>query len=291
MRMLLWFRKEKFKTLALELLEQKRLRGEVGNRPTNTYASAKARLDRLILHFGHTALSEITEADWATYVVNRLKKRPGSKFFDDRKYMRQVMLEAQRRRLVLQTPRLKIPDLPTIVGREITPPEVRRLFQNASPELRFQIDIASLMGLRLREMLYLRWDQIDWARQTIHLLPSDTKTRRAREVPINPDLIPRFRKRYMQRKSRYVFPRKTDLTRPTHHNRWEWKACKRKAGVSARWHDWRHTAATKMLRRGNSVQAVRTYLGMSEAVLTRIYQHLNIDDLRLVARRMSQKGK
>ncbi len=278
------WRKPTFKDLAIEILEQKQI-----IRAPTTYASAKVRFDRLIDHFGDTSLSEITESKWQKYVSERMKKKPGCKFFDDKKYMRQVMLEAHRRGIIQRTFRLPIPDVPGTVGREISEAEKVKLFQHAPEKLRFQMDIARLMGLRKKELLHLTWDQINWERQTISFSPANVKTRRGREVPINPDLITRFRHRFLERKSRYVFPAPKNAARPELIRR-AWIRCKKKAGVDARWHDWRHTCATVMLRLGNSVEAVKRYLGMSAKVLTRIYNHLNIDDMRRVATTMSGTG-
>lgn len=283
----MWFKqKAKFKDLALEVLELKKLSAP------NTRACAKFRLERLIRFFGSMYVTEIDELAWARYVGWRHEQLPGCKFFDDRKYMMQVMLEAYRRGLVSIKPRLRIPDLPTIVGREVTEQELDLLSWNAPSRLWFQIQIAYLMGMRSREILHLRWNQIDWQRETITLLPADTKTRRGREIPINPDLIAEFKDRFLKRKSDYVFAGRKDASRPQSNNKTAWQACKRRANVTGiRFHDLRHTAATKMLRAGGSVQAVKKYLGMSETILTRVYQHLNIDDLRMVSNLMSQKPK
>lgn len=272
----MWLRKEKFRTLAKEILDQKLLRAP------STYAPAKTRLDRLSQYFGDLPLSKVTEKKWEGYVLWRLKDRPGSKFFDDRKYMKQVILEAYQRKIIDRPLKLRIPDVPTNVGKEITTDEIRRLRANASPELRFHLDIALLMGLRKNEMFRLRWDQFDWDREIITLEPADTKTRKGRIVPINQVLLPEFKKRFAGRASKYVLPGAKNLNKPRQSNRRQWRTCKRRADVKARWHDWRHTCASIMLRVGNSLEAVKKYLGMSMHILLRIYAHLNIDDLRKV---------
>lgn len=243
---------------------------------------AKLRLTRLVRYFGDTPLKKIDEGAWGGYVHWRLAQRPGSKLFDDRKYMRQVVLEAHRLGAIQVPPRLAIPDIPGTIGREITKPEIKRLLKNASSPLRFQIEIGYLMGLRLREMLRLRWDRIDWKRKTIRLLPSDTKTRRGREIPIHPRLLRRFKACYRKRKSDYVFPSPLGPWRPCNDNRHAWERCKRKAGVKARWHDLRHTCATRLLRAGHSLRIVRKILGNGERVLAEIYDHPDLSDLRAV---------
>jgi integrase len=264
-----------FEELARQILEEKKLRAK------NTYASARVQLFRLIDHFGPARVSSITEQSWNHYVGKRREKDPACRLFDDRKYMRQVLLLAYRQHHLARKVKLWIPDLPSAVGREITAEEIDRLSAKAPPELLFQMEIALKMGLRLREMLHLRWDQIDWTRRTVKLQPADTKTRRGREVPINADLLDRFTMRYAGAgRSPFVFPSPKNPTKPQHNNKRSWRRCKREAMVRCRWHDWRHTCATLMLRRGASISATRKFLGMSETVLQNIYQHLDLDDLR-----------
>jgi integrase/recombinase XerD len=50
--------------------------------------------------------------------------------------------------------------------------------------------------------------------------------------------------------------------------------------VKARWHDLRHTCATRMLRRGTPLHVAKAVLGMSLKVLVEIYAHVNLDDWR-----------
>jgi len=263
-----------FESLAGEILEEKKLRAK------NTLVAAKVQLTRLSDHFGKMRVHRITERDWARYVAVRREKAPGCRLFDDRKYMRQVLLRAYNQGFLKRKIRLWIPDRPSSAGREITDHELKRLFLAAGPELSFQMEIALKMGLRLREMLGLRWSQIDWTRRSVRLSADETKTRRGREVPINPDLLDRFSKRFAGSRSPYVFPSPADPLKPQHDNKATWRTVKRKAEVRARWHDFRHTCATLMLRRGASVSATRRLLGMSEKVLREIYEHLDLDDLR-----------
>jgi integrase len=187
---------------------------------------------------------------------------------------------ALRKGLVKSIIPLPVPDIPSDVGREVTDEEIKRLYAVSRDELRFQIEIAVKMGLRLREMLSLRWDRIEWASRLVRLRPEDTKTRRGRIIPMNSDLFPQFESRFRIAKTPFVFPRVTDPTRPMHDNKKQWQAAKRRAGVKARWHDLRHSAATVAIRRGVPLATVSRLLGMSEGMLLKIYHHVNVDDLR-----------
>lgn len=271
-----WIFEPRFDTVALSVLESKK------NRSPSTQISAKIHIERLIEYFGALRLSKITEATWANYIFLESQKRH-RKFFDDRKYMRMILLYAQRQGHVRNLIRLAIPDAPWNAGRELSRAELRRLFRYAGPGLRFQMEIALKMGLRLREMLRLRWDQFNWKRELVTFLPTDTKTRRGRQVPIPPSLIPKFRARRAAG-GLYVFPSEKVPNRPSNSNRTAWRRIKRKARVKCRWHDLRHTCATEMLRRGVTREVAARYLGMSSRILDRIYLHLNTEDLRKAVR-------
>lgn len=282
-------RKAKFSEIALTVLRLREIKSE------ETRKAARQWIPRLIEFFGSVWISEMTEELWVEYVARERERRP-RKFFDDRKYMRMILRFAELRGFLARKVELPIPDPPWDAGREITRPELRRLRRAAaptpeSPDLRFQIDIGWKMGLRLREMLRLRWDQIDWKNGCIHFSPARTKTRRARIVPLNPDLIAQFLERRALSAALFVFPNPKDTSRPQNNNKTAWRRCKAKARVTARWHDLRHTSATVMLRRGIPRHIVRRYLGMSNRVLDRIYTHLSIEDLQSAAITMSEQPR
>lgn len=271
----------RFETYARTILKRKAVLAP------KTAVAAKHHISRLMRAFRGVPLTHFNEGHWVRYIVRERRANPSRRFYDDRKYLRAVLNAALREGLIARHIELPNPDVPRRIGREILQAELTLIFKSANPELQLQIEIAYKMGMRLREMLHLRWERFDWAEGIIKLEPCDTKTRRGRTFPINDDVMGRLRELHSRSRSPYVFPSRYDLSRPRDDNKTAWKAALRRAGVRARWHDLRHTAASLMLRRGATVPIVRAYLGMSERVLTEIYQHLNMDELRAVARLMS----
>lgn len=273
--------KPNFENYAIRVLERKLLRS------VTTHRTARSHFRRLSQFFKGVPVHHITDARWIEFALARRKTHPKARLYDDRKHLNTILRAAYFEGIIPRRILLTIYDKKTCAGREISAFELGKLYQHASPALTLQIEIALKMGLRLREMLYLRWDQFDWEKRLISLLTSDTKTRRARVVPINPDVYDRLRVRYSGKYSDYVFPRRSDCTKPQETNRRSWELVKHKADVKARWHDLRHTCATLMIRRGIPVSTASKVLGMSQKVLTDIYAHLNDDDLANVARVMS----
>lgn len=278
----MWFNKQiTFAELAEKVLNLKQLKSE------KTRTAATFHITRLTKTFGSRRPSKIGESDWTQYILLESAKKSRT-FFDDKKYMRMILLYGQREGLVKNQIRLPIPDLPSDAGREISQVELQLLLAHANPQLAFQIQISYKMGFRLREMLHLKWDRFDWKRKTVRLKRVDTKTRRGREVPITSDLYRKFRALFALSNSPYVFPHRFDPNRPQHDNKSAWIRLKRRVGISCRWHDLRHTCATVMLRKKVPDHIVRRYLGMSKSVLHSIYAHLNIEDLRIAADAMTK---
>lgn len=279
-RMLFLRKKTTFREVAEKVLSAKVLKSEA------TQTAAKFWIPRLIENFGEIPVSELTEDHWTEYIVREKGKR-ARKFFDDRKYMRQCLKYAARNGIVKKPIELPIPDPPWDAGKEIRDHELRMLEHNAGPTLRFQIRIGWKMGLRLREMLNLRWAQIDIDRGIVTLASADTKTRKGRKVPIPSDLLPEFSARFVLAASEFVFPgRGTGAAQTT--NKKAWELCKKLSGVRARWHDLRHTCATLLLRKGIPSHVVEDYLGMSSKVLNKVYAHADIDDLKAAAESLSK---
>lgn len=263
-----------FAELAKYMLELKKLNSR------KTQIAARLHIGRLIQFFGAMPVKEITDLDWGRFVVQEQTKKPGRTMFDDRKYMRMIMLHAFNEGYTKRRLRLSIPHAPCQAGKEVRDEEIERLLSLASKKLRFQIEIALELGLRLREMLYLKWERIDWEARMIRLLPQDTKTRRARNVPINPALYEKFleRQKELQGRSPYVFPSPMNAQKPQDDNKKAWHRLKRLAGVKARWHDLRHTCVTRLSRAGIKPRIVGKMLGMSPTLVLKRYDHVRDEE-------------
>lgn len=267
-------RPPKFKAFALRVLERKKLKSP------KTYQGAELHMRKLVDFFGDKELKEVNEDAWIQYCVWRRRGNPTCRLFDDRKHLISVMLAAYREAYLPRQLQFSVVDEKRDAGREISDEELGRIYQFANPEMTLQIDIALKMGMRYREMLYLRWERIEWGQGLIRLSPRETKTRRGRVIPLPGELLVRLKARHAQAKSLFVFPGRDNLDRPRQTNALTWRRILRKAGVKARWHDLRHTCATRMLRRGVPPHVVRALLGMGLKVLMEIYAHQSTDDLR-----------
>jgi integrase len=157
------------------------------------------------------------------------------------------------------------------------------------PVLRVLVLAAAMSGLRQSELLGLRWRDIDWAAQRIRVRntfvrgehstagKSDLSTRRS--VPMADRLageLDRWSKRAAYASDDdlvFAHPSKgspLDRSKVTR----RFKAACRDAGVRVvRFHDLRHTFATRLAASGQPLRTIQEFLGHADSKTTQIYAH------------------
>ncbi len=135
--------------------------------------------------------------------------------------------------------------------------------------LRPIVQIALNTAMRLREILYLKWCNVDFNRNII--VVTKTKSKKNRNVPMNRLVTETLQG--IERKSEYVFcDHKTG--EPYHSVKTTFgKALKRAGLIGVRFHDLRHTAATMMVMNGVDLATVKEILGHSDIEMTMRYAH------------------
>ncbi|MGE5443772.1 MAG: site-specific integrase, partial [Ignavibacteriales bacterium] len=157
--------------------------------------------------------------------------------------------------------------------RILTIEEEDLLLANAEEPLKSFIQIALHTGLRLNSIRTLTWECIDFSTNTITIEATYSKNKKTHIVPMNTDI----RKVLLENKlrcgsSEYVFPEFLKVTKTAISQRF--KALCKKLGIKGiRFHDLRHTAATRMVESGISIDKVSKILGHSSIQMTMRYSH------------------
>ena len=148
-------------------------------------------------------------------------------------------------------------------------------------EFKDLVTIAVNTGLRLNELLNLKWNQINLETKTITLDNREhiTKTKRIRSIPINNNIFPIIKSMRSISKCANVFPneeRNKDI-----HVSQKFKSYIRKSKLndSLHFHSLRHTFASWLIQSGVNIYNVSKLLGHSNIKTTEIYAHLRQDDL------------
>lgn len=158
-------------------------------------------------------------------------------------------------------------------AKHLAKPENRRTI--ISPYATAAIRLLLFTGARLREILGLRWDWIDFERKLIFL--PDSKTGK-KTIVLNAPAIAQLTK--LARVGAYVIagndPEKprADIKRP-------WSAIAKRAELTGiRIHDLRHSYASTGVGAGLGLPIVGKLLGHTQVQTTQRYAHLELDPIR-----------
>ncbi len=195
----------------------------------------------------------------------------------------------------------KLPE-PSDVGRALSPDEEGRLLgaaaKNKSPYVVPFIHIALCTGMRHDEIRTLQLERLDLANRELRVGKAKTAVGRGRGIPMNDDLYQAIADQveWLERTfgspkpEWYLFPfcrvvKPIDPTRPVTTIKSAWESVRKTAGVKCRFHDLRHTAATKMAENGTPEETMKALLGhMSKRMIER-YSHI-----RKASRRQAVEG-
>lgn len=230
-------------------------------------------------YFGTKKLSDIRAEDIDIYKQKRLSEGiKQNTLARELQVIRNLFNHAEKRNKFFGKNPVResgIPQFNDKKERVLTIDEQHRLLNACTNHLRDILQIALNTGMRRGEILGLRWEWIDFDENIINLPQTHTKTNRARKVPVN-DIV---RKIFLERKllsggSEFVFPSEESKT-----GHLEWlkrsfsTACRTAKIEDLRFHDLRHTAATRLVESGIPLHAVARLLGHSTVRVTERYSH------------------
>lgn len=153
--------------------------------------------------------------------------------------------------------------------RILTLDEEPRLMAELAPHIRPIVVIALNTGLRLGEIMRLKWSDVDMGKALLKI--ENTKSGKVRYVPTNERVLGILGG--IPRKGRNIFQILNPKT--------GFYAALRRAGIAGvRFHDLRHTFASRLVLRGADIETIRSLLGHSSLSVTQKYVHSGRDDAR-----------
>ncbi|MEW6455094.1 MAG: site-specific integrase [Acidobacteriota bacterium] len=158
----------------------------------------------------------------------------------------------------------------------LTPEEIKKLLQESNGHLKPIIITALNTGMRLREILYLRWGQVNFQEGFIHITHS--KNGKIRRIPMNSMLLETLKN--IRRINEYVFIDERN-GKPMHSIRRSFEnACRRAKIIGFRFHDLRHTFSTYTIQRNCDIISLKEILGHADIRMTSRYSHATMEGLR-----------
>lgn len=277
---------------------------EVGQHHVNARSSERD-LARLVAWLGRdTLLDAISDADVARLVARRRGDGVGPATVN--RTVTEVL-----RKLVTRAGQVWQAHTPTISWRqhllrepqervrELRPDEQAALFAAIRDDYRPAVLFALLTGARRIEIVRLSWAEVDWFSRALRLTG---KAGRARSLPITPELEavlwplrhdhPRAVFTYCKQRAdgSRAGARGSRLPITLDGFKTEWRRASQRAGLEDfRFHDLRHTFATRVLRSSN-LRVVQTLLGHAEPSTTARYAHVMTSDLAEAMRAAARTG-
>lgn len=161
--------------------------------------------------------------------------------------------------------------------RYLTPNELTRLLEDCALHLRPIVLMAVHTGMRRREILSLKWSDLDLRKRTITL--TKTKNNERRIIPLNSVLMDMLWTLPRHFESPSLFCDRDGRPYDRIDNGFR-QACKRVGIVDFRFHDLRHTFASHLIMRGANLRSVQELLGHKTARMTTRYTHLSAPHLQ-----------
>ncbi len=175
--------------------------------------------------------------------------------------------------------------------RELTADEESRLFAHLRADYQPMVRFALISGMRLSNLVRLTWRQVDLSSGQITLKMKSRKPGgRSHTIPITPGMIalltaekghhPIYVFTYVCAKSREK--RRKGRRYPFSHDGWRrawWDALQKAEIEDFRFHDIRHTAATRIVRASGNLKVAQKLLGHTDISATTRYAHVTKDDV------------
>jgi integrase len=271
----------------------------VNNKPSTVCSKRWVLRVHLVPAFGRRRLDGIGPADVEAYKAAKLREGQKAKSVNNHLcVLRKLLNLAVEWGELPHAPRVKQLRVAHGDFQFLTFEETPRFLRTAAPEWRAFVTTALKTGLRVGELLALRWEDLDLVagrivvRRTLWRDQEGTpKGGRTREVPLSDDAIATL-KAHRHLKGPYVFCEASGarLTHSRVKDVVPWTCSK--AGLAKRLttHDLRHTFASHLVMRGASLKAVQELLGHETIEMTLRYSHLTPDVKREAVRLLDGPG-
>lgn len=262
-----------------------------------SHRTTEYQLANLIQLIGaNKSLADITVKDFNDYIAKRRATVSGTSINRELEQARRVWKHASKSHLVstIDWGALRLSE-PKERVRELSAKEEQRLFDALPESLKPVVEFAILSGQRRSAVIGLRWDKIDWMNGEAEIVNKGGGVHR---FPLSPVLVQLILEQPQLDDCPYVFtyvcerpaPKRPDRPQRIKGQRYpftvqgwkrKWQRALAEAGIeNFRFHDLRHTSATRIMRASGNLKAAQKLLGHTDIRTTSRYAHVGMDDLR-----------
>jgi len=281
-----WFEVDVARSHSFDELMERYSREVITTKAVRTQETNRIQLSHLLSFFGGLTLDKITPESISQYRFKRISK--GVKL-QTVKYELVLLSHAfnfaQREwQWVRSNPMkfIKMPRQDNQIERWLTYEEQERLLPCCEDWLKQIVLFALNTGLRMNEIFELTWKNVDMARKTVTVMESKNKEKRT--LPLNDNAVDILKTVLSESKvlnvEGYIFTLKGRKLIKQQLQYYFNKAVKQAKIAHFRFHDTRHTFATRLVQEGVDLYKVSKLLGHKDIKTTQRYAHHYPESLR-----------
>ena len=282
--------KPKYQFITLSQFHQKYLQYVKDNHSFNYAKAVDTSFKQLILFIGDTPIKNISYPQVDKFLTETFKRtKQGARTYHialKSAFNTAIKWNYLNVNYFTKIKLCKIPKNNPIFIKENEFTELLKLENNELLKDAYQF--AFYTGMRLSEIVNLRWSEVDLTEEIIHVkntVDFTTKSKKERSIPINPTLkeilIKKFPKIISIERNNYVFTKRGFKLNGDYLTK-GFKKCIHlsKLNPDLHFHDLRHSFASNMAIKGVSIFIIKELLGHQDVKTTQIYSHLRTEDLR-----------
>jgi len=267
------------KKVLFEYIAEDYLKFSKVNKAFGSYQRDITSLKRnLIPYFKGSYLTDITARAIEEYKFQRLKKVTPSSVNRELACLKHLFSKAIEWEYCDVNPVKKVKLLKEPPGRirYLEDYEIEALLSECSPQIEPMVVVALHTGMRRSELFNLKWEDIDFNNNII--IVKDSKNNESRLIPMN-DTVCKTLKTLYHPENIFVFH--TPKGTPYKDVSVGFKGALKRAGIeNFRFHDLRHTFASRLAMGGRNLQTIQQLLGHKTIKMTVRYSHLSQSYLR-----------
>lgn len=268
-----------------DLLERYLREYSAPNKAAGTHRRDQSLAAHLVRAFGDVPLDQLRPARLADYKASRRAQGIAPKTLNDELGLlgHAYKLAAREWEWATSNPVMKIAKekVRNLIERWLTPEEEQRLLAASPTWLQEIIVFALYTGMRRGEILNLHWSHVDLSRRTLTILEQKNGSRDT--LPLNDTAMAVLQARAAVRTSgtEAVFLNRVGRARNARNLLRAFYPAMRKAGITQfRFHDLRHTFATRLIQAGVDVYTVQKLGRWKTISMVLRYAHHQPESLR-----------
>ena len=269
-----------------EMMERYMTEHSARNKAPRSHVRDKSLRDHLVGFFGDLTLVEVTPSLIAEYKTKRREERAAAKTINNELILmgHAFNLAIKEWEWLKENPvqRVSKEKVNNLIERWLTFKEENKLLSVSPKWLREIIIFAINTGLRQSEILSLQWSRVDLSRRTITIL-EEQKNQGRDTLPLSEGALTVLKERARVRRgeTNYVFYNKIGRRIDARNLQRAFSSATRKACIeNLRFHDLRHTFATRLVQAGVDIYIVQKLGRWKTISMVMRYAHHYPESLR-----------